>query len=331
MITFDNALSLIFGSEVASHKFKFSKAQYQQAFGDIQEAVFRRHVVPRSFWKLQRWLQVGAERKYTRASTIFSEFVHDCVELRREVFDRKCREDGELAAGADLDMMAVYLEERKKPHLDKFLKDVALNFMAASRDTLTGALTWFFWLVATHPCVEAKILDELRENLPPEEGFFAAQDLNKLVYLQAALYETFRLYPLVPFNHKTAVKADILPSGHHVKANRTILISYYSMGRMEEIWGPDCSEFKPERWIDWEGKAPRLVYVSPHKYAAFSLGPRTCLGRDMALVQIKVVAINVLRNYRLHVVEGHPIVPRLTVSLDMKHGLKINVSKRFDD
>lgn len=66
--------------------------------------------------------------------------------------------------------------------------------------------------------------------------------MNKLVYLHAAFCETLRLYPPIPFNHKAAVDTDVLPSGHHVKKNMRIMLSFYSMARLEEIWGIDSSQ-----------------------------------------------------------------------------------------
>lgn len=89
-------------------------------------------------------------------------------------------------------MMTVYMEEKENPYSDKFLKDVALNFVAASRDTLNSGLTWFFRLVATHPSVETKILEEMEENLPEVqddqgETHDLEYNLNKLVYLQGSI------------------------------------------------------------------------------------------------------------------------------------------------
>ncbi|PON47612.1 Cytochrome P450, E-class, group I [Trema orientale] len=328
MITFDNAILLIFGINPASHSFKLSKVEYQKAFEDIQQAVFLRHVLPQSCWKLQRWLQIGGEGKLMKARKIFDEFMFRCISIKQEELSRNKSENEE-----DQDsfgMLTIYMEEKENPYAIKFLKDVALNFVGAARDTLTASLTWFFWLVATHPNVETKILEEIKERLPANMldhggycgGSFGAEELNKLIYLQAALHETFRLYPPIPFNHRTADKVDTLPSGHHVKEKTRVLLSLYSTGRMEEIWGGDCYEFKPERWISEQGG---FVYVPFHKYPMFNGGPRTCLGKDMTLVQMKIVAITLLRSYCFQVVEGHPISPDLTVTLYMKHGLKIQL------
>lgn len=75
------------------------------------------------------------------------------------------------------------------------------------------------------------------------------------------------------------------------------------MGRMEGICGKDCLEFKPERWISNGG----ILYVPPYKFSAFNAGLRSCLGKDVAFTQIKIVVGAILWNYRIEVVERNPI------------------------
>ncbi|XP_062102917.1 alkane hydroxylase MAH1-like [Humulus lupulus] len=333
MVTFESAMLLIFGLDPDHHSFKFSKVEYQKAFDDIQEATLCRHFLPESWWKLQRWLQVGYERKLTKARGVFDEFMYQCISIKRKDLYQSCESQNKEQFVNSNDLMTLYMEEKEKPYSDQFLKDVALNFVAAARDTLTAGLSWFFYLVATHPTIEAKILEEMKENLPTVDDdhddnkhrFFDVEELSKLVYLQATLYETLRLYPSVPLNHKTVAEPDILPSGHRVERKTRVLMSYYAMGRMEKIWGKDCLEFKPERWISEQGG---FVYIPSHKYTVFNAGPRSCLGKDMALIQMKVLATAILRNFSLQVVEGHPVSPKTTVTLHMKHGLKVWVFKR---
>ncbi|KAF4373298.1 hypothetical protein G4B88_007311 [Cannabis sativa] len=333
MVTFESAILLIFGLDPDNYSFTFSKLEYRKAIDDIQEATLRRHFLPEVWWKLERWLQVGHERKLTKARRVFDEFMYQCIQIKRKELYQSCKSQNKEQVANSNDLMTLYMEEKEKPYSDQFLKDVALNFVAAARDTLTAGLSWFFYLVATHPIIEAKILEEMKENLPTVNDdnnhnkyqFFDAEELSKLVYLQAVLYETLRLYPSVPLNHKTVAEPDILPSGHRVERKTRIFLSYYAMGRMEQIWGPDCLEFKPERWISEQGG---FVYVPSHKYTVFNAGPRSCLGKDMALLQMKVLATTILSNFRLQVVEGHPVSPNITVTLNMKHGLKVWVSRR---
>ncbi|CAL1358158.1 unnamed protein product [Linum trigynum] len=97
------------------------------------------------------------------------------------------------------------------------------------------------------------------------------------------------------------------------------------MGRMEEIWGEDCTEFKPERWISEKGN---IIHVPSYKLMAFLAGPRTCTGKAIAFLQLKSMASAILWNYKFDMVEGHVVKPTPAMILLMKDGLKMRVSKR---
>ena len=211
---------------------------------------------------------------------------------------------------------------------NKFLRDTAFNLLAAGRDTVSSGLTWLFWLVATHPLVEAKILEEIKEHLLDNGKLkdLNIDELSKLVYLHRAICESVRLFPPLPFNQKTSLQSDILPSGHSIKPSTKMVLSLYSMGRMESIWGQDCLEFKPERWISEHG---RIVHVPSFKFIPFNAGPRTCLGKDMTFIQMKIIASTIIWNYHVHIVEGHSVSPSFSIVLHMKHGLKVRICKRI--
>ncbi|KAG5001530.1 hypothetical protein JHK87_022602 [Glycine soja] len=58
----------------------------------------------------------------------------------------------------------------RKPLSAATLRQIALNFLLAGRDTLSMALSWFFWLIMNHPTVEEKILAELTTVLTSTHG-----------------------------------------------------------------------------------------------------------------------------------------------------------------
>jgi cytochrome P450 len=84
-------------------------------------------------------------------------------------------------------------------------------------------------------------------------------------------------------------------------------------------------EFKPERWISDRGQ---IIKVPSYKFIAFNAGPRSCIGKDMSFVQMKMVAVALLWKFEIQVVKGHSVTPKTSILLRMKHGLKVTVSKR---
>lgn len=122
------------------------------------------------------------------------------------------------------------------------------------------------------------------------------------------------------------VEDDIFPDGTLLKKGTKVIYAIYAMGRMEAIWGKDCGEYKPERWL----RDGRYMSESAYKFTAFNGGPRLCLGKDFAYYQMKFVAASILYRYRVEVVKGHVVVPKLALTMYMKHGLKVNLIKRHE-
>ncbi|URE00655.1 Cytochrome P450 [Musa troglodytarum] len=300
-LTFDVACSLILGVDPGCLAEGFPVVPFAKALDDALEVIFFRHTVPMSVWKAMRWLGVGKERKMAVAQKDGG------------------HEEGEAAG----DMLTDRLE------FDKFIEDNAIDLLLAGRDTTAAGLTWYFWLLALHPEAEQKILEELKTNWPRTDlhtnAPFDRDGLGKLVYLHAAVCESLRLYPPGAIQHKGVAEPDTLPSGEKVRPGTKLLFHLYSMARMEGIWGKDCAEFKPERWITETGE---LRHEPAHKFFAFNCGPRICLGKDMAFTIMKTVAVALLRSFRFEVVKGHVAEPRLSIVLHMKNGLLMKVRKR---
>jgi len=327
--TFDNICSIVLGNDPNCLSIDFPEVAIEKAFNQAGESIFYRHTMPKCLWKLQKWLQTGQEKKMTDACKTLDQFILACIASKREELS-KFRESEMGEAHADLltTLMKEGKGEGEVSHDDGFLRDAVFNLFVAGRDTITSTLTWFFWLVATNPLVEAKILEEINEKFGSNGnlvGVLLVEDVKKLVYLHGAICEALRLFPPIPFERKLAIKADILPSGHRVNPRTMILFSLYSMGRLEEVWGKDCLEFKPERWISQKGG---IVYVPSYKFVAFNAGPRTCLGKDSSFFQMKMVAAAILSKYCVEVVEGYVATPSLSIVLLMKDGLKVKIRKR---
>ncbi|XP_074335329.1 alkane hydroxylase MAH1-like [Apium graveolens] len=333
-LTFDNICSLLLDHDPESLSLGLPYIPCEKAFPATEEALLYRHVLPESIWKLQSWIGLGKEKSLSKAWEAFDKFIYKCIFMKRkELLNRNTEQLPAASREVNkLDLLGIYMEAYKDQTADseKFLRDSLLALMIAGRDTTSTTLTWFFWLLSRNPLVESKIQKEIETELHPLKAeswkFLDERDnLRKLVYLHAALCETLRLYPPIALQHMAPINADILPSGHAVDKNSKILLSFYSMGRMENIWGDDCLEFKPERWINEQGG---IQHVPSYKFPAFNAGPRSCIGKEMAFTQMKTAAVTIIHNYRIKVVEGHPIVPADSIVLQMKYGLKVKLARK---
>ena len=87
-------------------------------------------------------------------------------------------------------------------------------------------------------------------------------------------------------------------------------------------------EFRPERWLSPEGDKFDPT-KDGYKFVAFNAGPRTCLGKDLAYLQMKSVASAVLLRYQLSLVPGHRVEQKMSLTLFMKKGLRVYLQPRI--
>ncbi|KAG9446463.1 hypothetical protein H6P81_012591 [Aristolochia fimbriata] len=340
--TFDNICSAAFGVDPGCLSLDLPDVPFARAFEQATEYSLFRFMVPPFVWKTMRFLCLGTERRLRDSVQIVHQFAEKCVKDRRN----ECQKLGGTLEGRRFDLLSRLIEaqdddennSRRYRFSDKFLKDLCISFILAGRDTSSVALTWFFWLLHKHPQVENRIMAEITEIVSNRSSthklqqqtkqqlpVFSIEELKKMVYLQAALSESLRLYPSVPIDFKQVLEDDVFPGGLPIKKGAKVIYSLYSMARMEAIWGKDCREFKPERWI----REGQFMSESQFKYAVFNAGPRLCIGKKFAFMQMKMVAASILSNYRVCVDEGHVVAPKITTTLYMKYGLKVTFHPRL--
>ncbi|KAK1417952.1 hypothetical protein QVD17_27088 [Tagetes erecta] len=318
--TFDAISILLLDFDPESLSIDLPFVPCEKAFTDAEEALLWRHLLPEKFWKLQKKLGFGIEKKLSEASKAFDEFIYKCLDLKGLQNENDHPKFGMLTS-----LIRGFEQQtglNPSGNIKNFIKDTVLNLMIAGRDTTSTALSWFFYLLAKNPTIETKIREEIKEKLSGRKWEnLGLNELGELVYLHGAICEALRLYPPVAFEHKSPAKADVLPSGHVVDEETKIILSFYTMGRMEELWGEDCMEFRPERWVSGR----RIKHEPSYKFPAFHAGPRTCLGKDMGLNQMKMVASAVVWHYHVELVEGHEVCASDSIILQMKYGLKIRL------
>ncbi|KAJ4971729.1 hypothetical protein NE237_004828 [Protea cynaroides] len=324
-LTFDNICGLTFGKDPETLSPELSDNSFAVAFDSATEATLQRLIYPSLIWKVKKALGMGSEWRLKESLRIVESYMMDAIVARRET--------------PSDDLVSRFL---KKKDVDgnsfpsSVLSYIALNFVLAGRDTSSVALSWFFWLLMTHPRVEEMIIDEISTVLKKTRGDdrrkwveepLGFDEVDQLVYLKAALSETLRLYPSVPGDFKYVLSDDILPDGTVVPGGSTVTYPIYAVARMKTIWGDDCLEFRPERWLSSDGdryEPPKESY----KYVAFNAGPRVCLGKDLAYLQMKSVAAAVLLRHRMSLVPGHRVQQKMSLTLFMKNGLRVYVHQR---
>ncbi|CAL5407052.1 unnamed protein product [Camellia sinensis] len=311
--SFDNICKFSFGLDPGCLELTLPISHFAHSF-DLATKLSAERAMAASqwIWKIKRVLNIGSERKLKEA-------IHQINILAKEVIKQRRI----LGFSTNQDLLSRFVAITDN---ESYLRDIVISFILAGRDTVASALTSFFWLLAKHSEVELKIRDELDQRIHENQDFATLEQIRHLHYLHAAISESMRLYPPIQFDSKFAQEDDTLPDGTFVKKGTRVTYHPYAMGRMEAIWGPDFMEFKPERWL----KSGTFCPQCPYKYPVFQAGIRVCLGKELALVEMKSVAVAVLRRFEIKVDRvGYAAIrfePGLTAT--MKGGLPVVVKER---
>jgi cytochrome P450 len=218
-----------------------------------------------------------------------------------------------------------FLYELAKQTRDpQVIQDQILNILLAGRDTTAGTLSFIFFELSRNPRVFEKLKEEIYntfgkgDDAAIEEITF--ESLKKCEYLKFVINETLRLYPAVPVNFRVATRDTTLPRGGgpdgqsplYVAKNTTVAYSVYCTHRLEEFYGKDALEFRPERWAE----LLKLGWA----YVPFNGGPRICLGQQFALTEISYVVTRLLQMFpNLENRDDAPYPPKKAVHLTMCH------------
>nr|TKS17932.1 cytochrome P450 CYP94A1 family protein [Populus alba] len=324
---FDNICNIAFGFDPAYLLPDLPEAEFAKTFDDAANISSQRFdsVFP-YLWKIKRFLNIGSEKRLKEASSQLREFAKNIIKEKKQELSKK-------SSLESVDLLSRFLSSG---HSDEdFVTDIVISFILAGRDTTSAALTWYFWLLSQNQEVEKEVLREIKEK--SESPVY--EEVKDMVYTHASLCESMRLYPPVPIDGKVAKHDDVLPDGTVVKKGMRVCYHPYAMGRLEVLWGSDWEKFKPERWL--EGAADGANYRNgkwsfvgrdPYTYPVFQAGPRICLGKDMAFLQMKRVVAGILRRFKVVPVAEDGFEPEFVAYLTgkMKGGFPVRFEERAD-
>lgn len=212
----------------------------------------------------------------------------------------------------------------------RVLRDQALNILLAGRDTTAGLLSFTFFELARNPDVwnklRAAVINDFGTGTPEDIEAITFETLKKCEYLKFVINEVLRMYPSVPNNFRVALKETTLPKGGgpdgqspiHIPKGSSVAYSVYSTHRIEEFYGKDALEFKPERW--------EYLNKLGWAYLPFNGGPRICLGQQFALTEASYCVVRLCQLFSKIESHDHEYPPRKNIQLTMNMKLGVNIS-----
>lgn len=260
---------------------------------------------------LRPWMPIPGRRKAREA------------EQRLNAVVAKVIAHGRAAGGGQVDVLSRLLvaedEQTGTKMDDQQVLDEVKSLILAGHETTSLALSWTFYLLAQHPEVEARLVEEVRSVLgerPP-----TMEDIPRLVYTKMVLLEALRLYPPVPSVPRVAREDDFF-DGIKVSAGELVVLNIYATHRHPEFWErPDT--FDPDRFAQ-----ARVDSITPYSYLPFLLGRRACIGEHFAMLEGVVALAMMVSRYHFERVDTGTIATRPISTLRMARPLRMRVRRR---
>ncbi|XP_030968530.1 cytochrome P450 714C2-like [Quercus lobata] len=223
------------------------------------------------------------------------------------------------------DLLQMVLEGARDSNLsqeetDRFIVDNCKNIYLAGFETTAVSATWCLMLLASNQewqeRVRAEALSVCGGGIPN------ADTIRKMKQLTMVINESLRLYPPVTIMSREVFN-DMKFGDITVPKGVNIWTMVCTLHTDPDIWGPDAFKFNPDRFENGITGACKL----PHLYMPFGVGPRVCLGQNLATVELKILLSLILSNFAFSLSPKYTHGPVLRLVLEPEHGVDLLVRK----
>ncbi|KAI5754716.1 hypothetical protein M8J77_010902 [Diaphorina citri] len=241
----------------------------------------------------------GFQAEQTKITEVLRDYTYTTIrEIRQRLTEKKRKglesnldhEDEKKSVRSFAEIM---LEEENQIGDEQLAKQI-MSIIIAGQDTTKSENTAILLMLAIHQDVQEKVIQETVAVFGPE-GLTQCptyEQLQELKYLDKVIKETLRLFPAVPILGRN-IEKDENVGGHILAPDSTAAIMVFNIHR-DPTYYPNPDVFDPERFT------PEEVLKRPvGSYIPFSYGPRDCVGKKYALLQMKTVIARILTKYRV--------------------------------
>ncbi|KAK0188943.1 cytochrome P450 [Armillaria mellea] len=274
--------------------------------------------------------------KYTRFFAPFTELLdsmHRIRKISRQILSEKIKDLEESGISADdmhakRDIMSLLMrarandtEQRGYAMSDNIMVDQVLTFLGAGHETTASGLTWTLWLLANNKEYQSRLRDEVtpvfQENSRPDY-----RTLNGLEWLDCVIMESLRVMPPIPTTVRKTATTDYIDSVL-VPEGTLLQICIRQINTWKHVWGEDAEEFRPERWFN----LPK-AYNPSYSHLSFLSGPHSCIGKTMAIIEMKAVLASLILNFDFDpAYPGQEAKPASAITMKPTDGMPLTVRR----
>ncbi|MCJ1380793.1 hypothetical protein MMC17_003902 [Xylographa soralifera] len=183
--------------------------------------------------------------------------------------------------------------------------------VVAGSETTATALSGIVRMLLQNPETLSKITTEVRQSFR-HESEICAQRVTAMPYLGAVIEEGLRLCPPVALGMPRVVPAGGAKiSGHWLPSGIFVSASGYASNRSTLNFPGSPSTFDPSRWLSTptriESADAKPASTSKSAFNPFSLGPRNCIGRHLAYLEMRLILAHLLWEFDLEIPDGETV------------------------
>jgi len=239
------------------------------------------------------------------------------TKLVAELIGRRRREPEE-----HFDFLSMLMGARDRDNVtamsEKEMIDEVMTLIVAGHETTAAALSWTWYLIGQHAAC-ARQLEEEADRTTGEPLSLATAE--SLAFTHQVIQEALRLYPPGWLFTRRTIEADEL-GGFSVPPRTDVFISPFTVHRHPAFWN-EPESFLPGRFAGIDAKdRHRFAYIP------FSVGPRHCIGENMAMFEMLVHVNRMVRQFRFTPASNRPIEFEAQINLRPRSNLLMTVEER---
>ncbi|RTE82668.1 hypothetical protein BHE90_002820 [Fusarium euwallaceae] len=260
-----------------------------KAFTNMMQPSLIGHLVNylNSLFPIRQFLPLEECRVLVQSCTQAREFIIGIVAIRRRALEK-----GHVEETQEPDALQCLLDYSDPAWDDKAIVEYILNLLVLGHDTTACSITWALHELSRRPDYQQRLRREIisfDETCPsPDFG-----DVDKLPYLHNFVREVLRLYCAVAMAPRQATQ-DVKIAGVLLPKGTVIQLSPAVMNTHPSVWGPTAQIFNPDRWDNLEETA-----ASAYAFETFHNGPRMCIGKQLSMLEMKVMLVEMVRRFRI--------------------------------
>ncbi|XP_074286469.1 cytochrome P450 714A1-like [Silene latifolia] len=302
-----------FGSSYYKGKMIFLKLRTLQKLISNQNFLFKLPTIG--------FLNTKSQKEVKSLEKEIESLIWEAVEERVEECSKKSAPEKDLMQWILDD--AINSQDLDKESSKQLIVDNCKNIYFAGHESTAVAASWCLMLLALHPEWQHRIRDEVTQLCQHNNDFVPdADSLLKMKSVTMVIQETLRLYPPAAFISREALEEFQIGS-IGVPKGVCLWTLIPTLHRDPDIWGPDSNEFKPQRFANGVTNACKV----PQAYVPFGLGARLCLGKNFAMVQLKLLLCLIISRFSFSLSPNYRHAPAYRMIVEPQHGVQILIKR----